>query len=448
MATQAILTTDKAIITTGESQNAIPNSLKQIEKRAQALVDNWHSACTKLADQRNEVETIQEAFDELGPGETILECRSFKMFCIRWLKRHPSSVYKMLAKARLQDADPDADESMDESEDTNLSGVNITDDDVPELDETDDEPAAEGSSEDDDGEKEEDTSTATTKSSSKSTQKRVNRPTANRAICTDFTKQIIPILLNAPTDATKEQVHDKAREQAILFAEDYPELVAELRLPDGFNLKPRITQLEEQIDQLKAEHEVAKQELVENFRQRIEAIGTVPEHLRDETITATLLAEPDIDQASEILTAYLRTVAERVLPPEMEMRQPKPFKFHEADGHVTATVAIKGRDYRIMVGDWLEKKGVDEDPATLAKCTAVGECEQRRRVREWDGSKWGKEHVVYWGGETGEEKSYRVISETRAREIAPAALGSAESSAAEGSPVVNPAPQEAEEPTA
>jgi uncharacterized small protein (DUF1192 family) len=333
--------------------------------------------------------------------------------------------------------------------------VEITDDDLPESGDNHDEDGEsgeteeeqEGEAEEEEQEEEEEKTTARKGRARSSKQKRVHRPTANRAILADFTKLILPILLNAPTDTTKEEIHDKAREQAILFAENYPELVAELRLPAGFNLKPRIAELEEEIDRLKAEHEVAKQKIVENFRQRIESLSKVPDNLKDDHIAASLAAEPDTDAAGEMLTAYLRTVVERVLPPEMEMRQPKPFKVHEADGHVTATVAIKGRDCRIMIGDYLEKKGVKEDAPTLAKCTAVGECEQRRRVREWDGSKWGKEHVVYWGRETGEEKSYKVISEARAREIAPAAFGSAEPSAAEVSPVVNPAPQESEEPT-
>jgi len=75
---------------------------ERANERAQALVDNWNNACTKLADLSNEVEAIQEAFDQLRTGQELLGCTGFKVFCIRHLRRDPSTVYRMLKKARLE----------------------------------------------------------------------------------------------------------------------------------------------------------------------------------------------------------------------------------------------------------------------------------------------------------------------------------------------------------
>jgi hypothetical protein len=77
------------------------------------------------------------------------------------------------------------------------------------------------------------------------------------------------------------------------------------------------------------------------------------------------------------------------------------------------------RDHRIMIGDWLRRqKPHTEDAPILAKCTAIGECGARRRVREWVDGAWAKEHVVYGG----DEGNYRVITAEGARKLAPAAF--------------------------
>jgi hypothetical protein len=144
--------------------------------------------------------------------------------------------------------------------------------------------------------------------------------------------------------------------------------------------------------------------------ERIEAINEVSENLRDETITATLTAEPDTARAGELLTASLTSVAQRVLPSHMELRI------------VSASVTMVGRNHRIMIGDWLARENKGTTIRTLAKCTAIGECEQRRRVRDWNGETWGKEHVVYGS----DEHYYRVISGSDARRLAPEAFPSAE----------------------
>jgi uncharacterized coiled-coil protein SlyX len=164
------------------------------------------------------------------------------------------------------------------------------------------------------------------------------------------------------------------------------------------DLGEQITSQNQEIARLQAE--------IENLGQRIKAINTVPENLRDEMITTTLAAEPDTISAGEGLTAYLITVAERVLPLSVAL------------GTVDASVTLVGRNHRIMIGDWLEKQNKNNNVRILAKCTAIGECEQRRRVKEWDGKAWGKEHVVY----SGDESNYLVITEERARKLAPEAF--------------------------
>jgi hypothetical protein len=73
-----------------------------INERAQLLVDNWNSACPKLAELYEEVDAINEAFNGLKDGQEILGCKGFKVFCVRHLKRDPSTVYRMLKKARLE----------------------------------------------------------------------------------------------------------------------------------------------------------------------------------------------------------------------------------------------------------------------------------------------------------------------------------------------------------
>jgi len=165
-------------------------------------------------------------------------------------------------------------------------------------------------------------------------------------------------------------------------------------------LGEQVTHLNEEIAQLKAENE--------NLQQRLVAVSAVPEALRDEAITATLAAEPDTLQARGRLTAYLTIVGERVLPPGMELVA------------VKATVALVGRERRIMPGGFLEKRDNNATP-TLAKCVGIAEFMQRRRVQEWREGKWQKERVVF----SEQEPAYRVIAEARGRELAPTAfLGS------------------------
>jgi hypothetical protein len=159
-----------------------------------------------------------------------------------------------------------------------------------------------------------------------------------------------------------------------------------------------VAELRSEIARLNAENGILQQRLTE--------LAKVPEHLRDETITGDLTAEPDTNVGSKMLTDYLTNVAQRVLPPQMSLSA------------ANASVRYAGRDHRIMVGDYLEKENKGSTSKTLCKCTAIGECEARRRVREWDGKSWGKEHVVY----NSDERKYRVISDETARLLAPEAF--------------------------
>jgi hypothetical protein len=172
-------------------------------------------------------------------------------------------------------------------------------------------------------------------------------------------------------------------------------------------LGEHITHMNEEIAELKAKNE--------NLRQRLEAISAVSEHLRDETITATLAGEPDQGSASKTLTAYLQTVADRILPPNMTVRQP-PKSIFGAYENVNATVALVGRAHRIEIGDWLELKDEEHTTPALCKCTGVGEYMERRKYKEWLGGNWGKEYVIV------NEHAYTVITEESSRQLAPAAF--------------------------
>jgi hypothetical protein len=181
-------------------------------------------------------------------------------------------------------------------------------------------------------------------------------------------------------------------------------------------LDPRIAELEPRVAELEKENALLKAER-DNLVQRLEALSNVPAEIRDDQITSTLAAEPDRGIASKTLTAYLRTVAEKKLPPGMSIRAPFLDGAYTCAG-LSAYLEFAGRDERIMIGDYLSlRKDAGESPV-LCRCTAIGECEKRRRVREWNGQ-WGKEHVVYWN----EDRKYRVISEAAARELAPEAFG-------------------------
>lgn len=115
---------------------------------------------------------------------------------------------------------------------------------------------------------------------------------------------------------------------------------------------------------------------------------------------------------STLLTAYLASVAERILPPHMALR---------SVGGVSAHAQIAGRDHRIMVGDYLEwrKSGTKADgKPVLCKCVGIAEFMRRRRVQDWQEGRWAREHVVFGG----DESDYRVITEAVARKLDPTAF--------------------------
>lgn len=174
-----------------------------------------------------------------------------------------------------------------------------------------------------------------------------------------------------------------------------------------------IAELKKQVARLQNEAELANAEIRvltgenENLRQRLTAINAVPEELRDDTITSDLAAEPDTDVAGKRLTAYQASVANRVLPPNMALKD------------ISAHVEIAGRSSRIMANDFLEKRNNPPMPPTLCKCSTEISDAGRKKVIEWADGKWGKSHVIY----SSDETDYRVITEAAARLLAPAAFG-------------------------
>jgi hypothetical protein len=367
-------------------QNALPNSLiirpQVMDDRAQALVDNWNAACGKLVDLYHEVVSIQHAFDDLKDGETILGCRSFKIFCIRHLHRDPSTVYRMMAKARLAEDVP--------PEDTSFEG-----------DENTDEEEEGEEDEGEDGENEENEEKEEEKGKTKSKRTRLNKKAAQNAYLADLALRMIGLWNDAPKDASLQAIGATMRAEAQSAHEDLDaETAANIKIPKLVELPGQdYANLKAGIMALKAEKD--------NLMQRLEALSSVPDYLRDETITATLAAEPDRDKASDMLKQYFVTIAQRILPPHMAL--------NTADALLRIHVLFAGRDHRIVIGDWLEKKGVEDHSPTLCKCVGIAEFMQRRRVQEWSVNKWEKERVVY----SGDESSYQVITEARARELAP-----------------------------
>jgi hypothetical protein len=127
---------------------------------------------------------------------------------------------------------------------------------------------------------------------------------------------------------------------------------------------------------------------------------TAADQLRD-----ALANEPDRGRASELLTEHLQDYASQFANDHIQILK------------VSATVEFAGRDHRIMPGDFLEEREPNLPP-TLCKCTGVAEFMLRRRVRDWEGGKWGKEHVVF----SQHEEDYRVVNEENARRIEPGAF--------------------------
>jgi len=204
------------------------------------------------------------------------------------------------------------------------------------------------------------------------------------------------LLTTAPKDATPQEIIETIRAEAQSAYEDLDaETAQKIKIPKLVKLPDAdYTHLKRGITALKAEND--------SLKKRLGNLETVPENLRDENITANLAAEPDSGIASTLLTVYLHSIVDRILPPSMTSRT------------VSAGIEIVGRDKRIMIGDWLLCKKT----STLSRCTAIGECEKRRWVQEWQGLEWGREHVVCHG----DELDYSVITEAKARELAPGAF--------------------------
>jgi hypothetical protein len=138
---------------------------------------------------------------------------------------------------------------------------------------------------------------------------------ASNAYLADLSLRWIGLLANAPKDATQQQIFETMQQEAVSAHQDLDAATAakipvpELALPkiaEQFADGPRIEELEKEIARLNAENT--------SLSRRIETIQTVPEQLRDETITANLAVEPDRGKAADILQKYLQTVAQRILP--------------------------------------------------------------------------------------------------------------------------------------
>jgi hypothetical protein len=122
-------------------------------------------------------------------------------------------------------------------------------------------------------------------------------------------------------------------------------------------------------------------------------------------LRVALAAEPDRDVASKLLTDYLQADANQFGNERIQIKG------------VTARIEFADRGHRIMPGDFLERRDENAEP-TLCKCVGVAEFMKRRRVQDWGGGKWGKEHVVF----SDREHHYRVITEAQARLLVPEAF--------------------------
>jgi hypothetical protein len=212
---------------------------------------------------------------------------------------------------------------------------------------------------------------------------------------------MIGLLTNAPKDTSPQQIIETMRAEA---ESAYLDLDAEtaktIKIPKLVAVNPdaQIAEREEEITALKTENDSLKERLLN--------LESVPEHLRDENITANLAAEPDCGIASIKMTAYLHSIVDRILPHHMKTASP------------SATVSIVGRDCRIMPDDWLQKKNKQSEPMSLAKCTGTKEFMHRRVISEWDGGAWSKEHFIL----NNQEHIYTVITEAAARLLEPRAF--------------------------
>ena len=262
---------------------------------------------------------------------------------------------------------------------------------------------------------------------------RLDMRQATNAHYADRYLALVGLLTNAPKDTMPEQIVATIRAEAEAAYEELDaEMAAKIKVPKlakadstakGLQAKLNeqeiqlnhrnfeITELKEKLARIKDENDIAKRHIADNFEERLTVLGEIPEHLRDENITASLAAEPDGGKAADMVQKYLQTVAHRILAPSMSM-----------SGVTVLHLQLVGRAYRIEVGDWLEKQNTNAGGRkTLAKCTATAYSKQQMmpKVRDWDGSKskWGREHMVY-----DDHADYKVVTEQAARALAPEAF--------------------------
>jgi hypothetical protein len=262
---------------------------------------------------------------------------------------------------------------------------------------------------------------------------RLDMREATNAHYADRYLALVGLLTNAPKDASPQEIIATMRAEAESAYEDLDaDVAAKIKVPKlakadsaakGLQAKLNeqeiqlnhrnfeITELEEKLDRIKDENDIAKRHIADNFEERLAVLGEIPENLRDENITTALAAQPDRGKAADMVQKYLQTVAQRILPPSMSML-----------GVTVLDLQFAGRAYRIEVGDWLEKQNTNAGGRkTLAKCTATAHSKEQMRpkLRDWDDSKckWGREHMVY-----DDHADYKVVTEQTARALAPEAF--------------------------
>jgi hypothetical protein len=87
-------------------------------------------------------------------------------------------------------------------------------------------------------------------------------------------------------------------------------------------------------------------------------------------VKAALIAEPDRDAASKLLTNYLRSIAATVLGGHVKLE------------NISATVTFEDRECRIMPRDYLLRNAKTCEPA-LCRCTGTGKYMSRRKIKEF-----------------------------------------------------------------
>ena len=75
----------------------------EMEVYATKLVETWDGHLSKLKELASQVETVEKYFQNNVRGSVqLMGCSSFKDFCLKHLRRHPTTVYEMLRNYRAE----------------------------------------------------------------------------------------------------------------------------------------------------------------------------------------------------------------------------------------------------------------------------------------------------------------------------------------------------------